>query len=94
MITSTASPLVWGHKGRSSPSCVAALPWCQTHILPKSWLALALLVAPTDQSPSHPWCHGEQSWAVLVINQTPLCTIFPAASLLCPHLSLATFNPS
>lgn len=42
--TSTASPSVWGHEGRSSPSCVAAPSWGQTQVLPMSWLAQALPV--------------------------------------------------
>lgn len=95
--TSTASPSVWGHEGRSSPSCVAALSWGQTHVLPMSWHCQCRCkssLASADWSPSHPWCHGEQSRAVPVIKQTPLCTISPAAPLFCPHLSPGTFSPS
>lgn len=84
-----ALPAAWqlrhGARPRSCP-CPGWPRLCQCRC--KSSLASA------DWSPSHPWCHGEQSRAVPVIKQTPLCTISPAAPLFCPHLSPGTFSLS
>lgn len=76
-----ALPAAWQlcHRARPTSCPCPGWPWhCQCRC--KSSLA------STDWSPSHPWCHREQSWAVPVINQTPLHHLSFGPSALSPSV--------